>query len=292
MMSIRWIILGETIFMIALFPVIIWSLATAFSGSNTVGLGSFIETTLPVFVESVIIPAVLLKLFLELNPNKPDKGAIKWGLIAGTVYLFMFWLNNTGNWIGAIERKGIEYITMYPDHILSFGLTTIGLLALTVYAAVYSKKSTVAKTFSELNLRKAGAIMTLLGLYFMLNYVLWLFLGTDAKWSTWYAWLLGHNMDLWVLMLPLIGVPLIFTDRLMQLTSKQLTIFLYTIETAGAVFAGLFVTVYVAGLSQLPKYVVYHSEPALRFTMSIIGALLVALLILGLIIGLLMKRKG
>ena len=131
MMSIRWIILGETIFMLALFPVIIWSLATAFSGSNTVGLGSFIETTLPVFVESVIIPAVLLKLFLELNPNKPDKGAIKWGLIAGTIYLFMFWLNNTGNWIGAIERKGIEYVTMYPDHILSFGLTTIGLLALT-----------------------------------------------------------------------------------------------------------------------------------------------------------------
>ena len=291
MMSIRWIILGETVFMLALFPVIIWSFSTALGSSNTVGLGSFIETTLPVFVESVIIPAVLLKLFLELNPTKPAKRAIKWGLITGTVYLFMFWLNNTGNWIGAIERKGFEYVTMYPDHILSFGLTTIGLLALTVYAAVYTKKSTIANTFGELNLRKAGAIITLLGLYFLLNYVLWLFLGTDAKWSTWYAWLLGHNMDLWVLMLPLIGVPLMFADRLVQLTSKQLTVFLYTIETVGAFFAGLFVTVYVAGLSQLPQYVVYHSEPAIRLTMSIIGALLVALIILALIVGLIIKRQ-
>ena len=290
-MTIRWIILGEAVFMLALFPVTIWSFATAFGGSSTIGLGSFIESTLPVFVESVIIPVALFKLFLELNPNKPAKGPIKWGLITGTVYLFMFWLNNTGNWIGAIERKGIEYVIIYPEHILSFGITTIGLLALTIYAAIYTVKSTAANTFSELNLRKAGAIITLLGLYFLINYVSWLFLGTDAKWSTWYAWLLGHNMDLWLLSLPVIGIPLMFTDRLMQLTSKQLTVLLYAIEAAGAIFMGLFVTVYVAGISQLPDYVVYHSEPTIRLTMSIIGALLVALIILALIIGLIMKRK-
>lgn len=290
-MTIRWIILGEAVFMLALFPVTIWSFATAFGGSSTIGLGSFIESTLPVFVESVIIPVALFKLFLELNPNKPAKGTIKWGLIIGTVYLFMFWLNNTGNWIGAIERKGIEYVIIYPEHILSFGITTIGLLALTIYAAIYTVKSTAANTFSELNLRKAGAIITLLGLYFLLNYVSWLFLGTDTKWSTWYAWLLGHNMDLWLLSLPVIGIPLIFTDRLRQSTSKQLTVLLYAIEGAGAIFMGLFVTVYVAGISQLPDYVVYHSEPTIRLTMSIIGALLVALIILALIIGLIMKRK-
>jgi hypothetical protein len=292
MMTIRWIILGETVFMLALFPVIIWSFASALGSSNTIGLGSFIESTLPVFVESVIIPVVLLKLFLELNSNKSAKGPIKWGLITGTVYLFMFWLNNTGNWIGAIERKGIEYVTIYPDHILSFGITTVGLLALTIYAAFYTVKSTGANTFSVLNFRKIGAIITLLGLYFLYGYVSWLFLGTDMKWSTWYAWLLGHNMDLWLLSLPLIGIPLMFSDRLKQFASKQLTGLLYVIEVVGAVFMGLFVSVYVAGITQLPDYVVYHSEPTIRLTLSILGGLLVALIILGFIIGLLLKRKS
>jgi len=290
MMTIRWIILGEAVFMLALFPVIIWSFSTAFGGSSTIGLGSFIESTLPVFVESVIIPVVLFKLFLELNPNKPAKGPIKWGLITGTVYLFMFWLNNTGNWIGAIERKGIEYVTMYPEHILSFGVTTIGLLALTIYAAIYIVRATAAKTF-ELNFRKVGAIITLLGLYFLLNYVSWLFLGTDAKWSTWYAWLLGHNMDLWLLSLPVVGIPLMFTDRIMKMAGKKLTVLLYAIESAGAIFIGLFAAVYVAGISRLRDYVVFHSEPTIRLIMSIIGALLVALIILAFVIGLIMKRK-
>ena len=35
--------------------------------------------------------------------------------------------------MGAITRNGIEYVTAYPDHILSFGLTSIGLLVLAMY---------------------------------------------------------------------------------------------------------------------------------------------------------------
>ncbi len=289
-MSLRWIILGEAVFMLALFPCVVWSLAAALGVSNTFGLGSFIESTLPVFVESVIIPIVLFKLFLELNPNKPVRGAIRWGLISGTVYLFMFWINNTGNWIGAVERKGIEYVTLYPDHILSFGLTAIGLLALASYAVVYTKQSASLASFNQLNLKKAGAIITLLGLYFLLNYLLWLLLGTDAKWSTWYAWLLGHNMDLWVLFLPLIGIPLMFSDRLVS-TVKSFRTLLYATEGVGAIFMGLFVGVYVAGITQLPDYVVYHSEPTVRLVMSIVGVVLIALVIVAFIIGL-VKKKG
>jgi hypothetical protein len=290
LMSIRWIILGEAVFMMALFPCVVWSFAIAFGSSSTVGLGSFIESTLPVFVESVIIPIVLLKTFLELDPNKPTRKVIKWALIAGTVYLFMFWINNTGNWIGATERKGIEYVIMYPDHILSLGLTIVGLLALAAYSAIYTKKSTTADSFDRSHIRKAGAIITLLGLYFLLNYVAWLFLGTDAKWSTWYAWLLGHNMDLWLLSLPLIGIPLMYTDRFMPVLSKKFNVLIYAIEGVGAMFMGLFVTVYVAGITQLPDYVVFHSEPTVRLAMSIIGALLLALVIIAFIIGL-TKRK-
>ena len=78
-MSLRWIILGEAVFMLALFPCVVWSFAAALGVSNTMGLGSFIESTLPVFVESVIIPIVLFKLFLELNPNKPARRRNKVG---------------------------------------------------------------------------------------------------------------------------------------------------------------------------------------------------------------------
>jgi hypothetical protein len=289
-MSIRWIILGEAVFMLALFPCVIWSVAATLGASNTLGLGSFIESTLPVFVESVIIPIVLFKLFLELNPDKPARGAIRWGLISGTVYLFMFWINNTGNWIGAVERKGIEYVTLYPDHILSFALTTIGLLALAIYAAVYTKQSASLASFSQLNLKKAGAIITLLGLFFLGNYMLWLFLGTDIKWSTWYAWLLGHNMDLWMLSLPLIGIPLMYSSRLIH-TIKSFRAWLSATVGVGAIFMGLFVMVYVAGLTQLPDYVVYHSEPTVRLAMSLLGGLLVALIVVAFIIGVVKKKE-
>lgn len=213
-MSIRWVLLGEAIAMLALFPCVVWSVALAIgTESSSIGLGSFIESTLPVFFESVIIPMVLVKLFFEFNPRKPPNSIIKWGLIAGTVYIFMFWINNTGNWIGAIERKGIEYMTAYPDHIISFCLTTIGLLILALYSAYFTLKTSKATALAEVDLRKIGAIVTALGLYFLIIYVMWLFLGTDAKWSTWYAWFLGHNMDLWVLSLPLAGIPLLFSRK-------------------------------------------------------------------------------
>lgn len=213
-MSIRWMLLGEIVCFLALFPVVIWGLSiVAGADISMMGLGYFIESTLPVMIESIGIPILLIKLFFELNPNKPARGAIKWALIAGTFYIFVHWVNNTGNWIGAISRKGMEYVTAYPDHILSVGLTSIGLLALALYAAYFTKKSIGANSLSELDLRKVGCIITALGMYFLIIYFMWLFLGTDAKWSTWYAWFLGHNMDLWVMMLPLVGLPLLFKGK-------------------------------------------------------------------------------
>jgi hypothetical protein len=211
-MSIRWIILGEIVYLLSLFPVILWSIARIYDVS-AIGLGSLFESTLPVFVESIIIPILLIKLFFELNPNKPERGVIKWGLISGTVYIFMFWLNNTGNWVDTVLVKGIEYVTLYPDHIVSFGLTLVGLLVLTLYSAYFTKKSIGSGSFEKLDLRKVGGIITALGLYFLVIYVMWLLFGTDTKWSFWYAWFLGHNMDLWAMSLPLVGLPLLFYKK-------------------------------------------------------------------------------
>jgi hypothetical protein len=42
-------------------------------------LTSLLTNEIPLLVESIAIPAVLFKLSYELNPNKPAKGAIKWG---------------------------------------------------------------------------------------------------------------------------------------------------------------------------------------------------------------------
>ena len=213
-MSIRWVLLGEIVFFLSLMPVVLWGLAVVFGiESSAFGLGSFVESTLPVMIEAIGIPIVLGKLFLELNPDKPVRGAIRWGLISGVYVVFVLWINNTGNWIGAIRRSGIEYVTAYPDHILSFGLTSIGLLALALYGVYYIRKSWDAGSLAELDMRGIGVLITGVGLYFLVNYVMWLFLGTDAKWSTWYAWFLGHNLELWMMSLPLVGVPLLFKNK-------------------------------------------------------------------------------
>jgi hypothetical protein len=171
------------------------------------------ENTLPCFVQSIGLAGVLVKLFFELNPNKPAKGAIKWGLIAGTLYIFVFWLNNTGNWIAALSDKGIEYITLYPANLFSFVITTVGLLLLALYAVYFSKKSFEAESLAALNLHTVGVIVTLVGLYFGGLYVMWIFLGSVGGWGIWYAWILGHNLDLWAMSLPFVGLPLLFERK-------------------------------------------------------------------------------
>lgn len=176
-------------------------------------LSSVLISDIPCLVESIAIPVALFMLASKLNPKKPLKGAIKWGLIAGTVYIFVFWLVNTSMWIVAVRQKGTEYLTSYPENLLSFALTTIGLLALTIFAAYFSKKSMGTETLDMLKLRTVGATITALGLYFLWNYLTWIFFGKPELWSAWYAWFLGHNMDLWILSIPLVGLPLLFERK-------------------------------------------------------------------------------
>ena len=187
--------------------------------STMVVLNSFVLNELPVLVESLVIPIVLFILVYKLNPNKPLKEAIRWGMISGTVYIFVFWLLNTTLWISVINEKGkgTAYLTSYPQNLLSFILTAFGLLALGIYAAGFTIKSRNAETLQELSLRTVGVIILALGLYFLWNYLTWIYFG---GWSTWYAWFLGHNEDLWILSLPLLGIPLLFADELREKTNS------------------------------------------------------------------------
>jgi hypothetical protein len=169
-----------------------------------------VELTIPVLTESILIPVVLMKLFFALSPNKPVKNAIKWALISGTVYIFVFWLNYTCNWLGTILTSGIEYVSAYPVNLFSFCFTSVGLLLLALYTADFTRKSIGTENLKGLDTNKIGLIFTFFGLYFLVTYLLWLIFGSVGGWSIWYAWFLNHNMDLWLLTAPILGLPLIF----------------------------------------------------------------------------------
>jgi hypothetical protein len=166
----------------------------------------------PLLVESIAIPAVLFKLFFELNLNKPVKNAIKWGLIAGTVYVLVFWLTSTAIWISTILRQGIQYLTTYPENLISFTLTSFGMLSLTVFAAYFTKKSVGVENLEKLDIKTVGLIITMLGLFYLCNYLLWIFFGKTETWSYWYLWFLG-NLNLWLLSIPMVGLPLLFQHK-------------------------------------------------------------------------------
>ena len=117
----------------------------------------------------------------------------------------------------AIMAKGASYLTNNPQHILSYILTVFGLLFLALYSGYFTWKSRRVQTLEELNLRVVGAIITLLGFYFLWNYLTWVYFGENL-WSTWYAWFLGHNLDLWMLSLPLVGLPILFYRKIHRKT--------------------------------------------------------------------------
>jgi len=217
---LKWILVLEAIYWLGLFVSGVWGvMPVELGGFGTGGAGLqvnvdlLITTGIPCLVAATAIPITLLKLASNLGPNKPTKYAIKWGLIAGTVYIFVFWLNNTGMWISTIMQKGTEYLTSYPENLLSFGLTTVGLLALALFTTYFTMRSNATVTLEQLKLRTLGTIIVALGLYFFWNYLTWIFFGRLELWSGWYAWFLGHNLDLWALALPLVGLPLLFKQQ-------------------------------------------------------------------------------
>lgn len=208
--TIRWILVLEAVYWFALIPtaVSLAYIAVIFYGSATVGLlGNLAWTTIPVFVESMVLPSALIVLAKKLDYKKPSVDAIRWAWISGVFLIVVFWLTNMGTWMLTVGTKGLGYLA-YPQNMFSFILTAGGLIALVLYTVYFAKKRGFASAWQSLNLRGVGIIMTLLGLFFLLNYLNWIFFGGDYIWSTWYAWFLGHNLDLWMLTLPLVGIPL------------------------------------------------------------------------------------
>ena len=139
-------------------------------------------------------------------------------------YIFVFWLNNTCNWIAALMIKNVDYITAYPANLFSFLLTTVGLLAVAMFAAYFSIKTIRAQDFNKLNLKRIGVIIVAFGLYFDIIFVMYLFLGAVGGWGEWYAWFFGHNMDLWLMALPMVGVPFSLSKQSSKFACRAMTI--------------------------------------------------------------------
>lgn len=217
---LKWILVLEAIYWLGLFVSGVWGvLPVQLGGSGIGGTGLqfnvdlLITTGIPCLVAATAIPIALFKLVSKLKSNKPTEDAIKWGLIVGTTYIFVFWLNNTGMWISTVMLKGTEYLTSYPENLLSFGLTTVGLLTLALFTTYFTMRSIGTVNLDKLKPRTLGVIIIALGLYFFWNYLTWIFFGKPELWSSWYAWLLGHNLDLWALSLPFVGLPLLFKSQ-------------------------------------------------------------------------------
>ncbi|HUK85416.1 MAG TPA: hypothetical protein VLU95_06110 [Candidatus Acidoferrum sp.] len=245
-------------------------------------LAKVFELTIPSLVEVTLIPVVLAKLFFELNPNKPAANQMKWGLIAGTSYLFVFWLGNAGNWIGAVVSKGFDYIAQYPINMLSFILTTIGLFLLPLYTAYFTKTSIQKSdlTPSSIDLKKVGLIITGLGGYLVFIFLLYLFFGSVGGWGSWYAWFLGHGyLDLWALTLPFIGLCLQFTTstkikdankvpKRYALNNKIVNLILFVTQGLGVAFYIVFSAAYDI---PLPSTKVLTGQPFFHNLLMITG---------------------
>ena len=102
-MAVRLILFSEAMYFVLGFLPSVF--VEGIPGSYHFTIPRLFEVGLPSIVDAVAIPAVLAKLFLTLNPSKPAKETVKWGLITGTVYLFAFWTSNAGNWIGTVIAR-------------------------------------------------------------------------------------------------------------------------------------------------------------------------------------------
>jgi len=218
---LRLVLFGEAIYWLGLLTTAILTLTSTF-GFTIWRVNGHISTLplfvslliyeIPLLIESIVIPAVLFKLSHELKPNKPAKQAIKWALISGTLYVLVFWLTSTAIWVSTILRQGIQYLTAYPENLLSFTLTTFGMLALTIFTVYFAKKSMGTENVEKLEIQAIGAIITTLGLFYLWNYLSWVFFGKSETWSYWYLWFLG-NLNLWLLAIPMLGLPLLFHHK-------------------------------------------------------------------------------
>lgn len=210
-MSVRWVVIFEAIYFLCFIPSAIWGLATVIPGYSR-GL-LIVSTGLPCLMETIVIPAVLAKVFFELSPKKSARDLTKWAWISGTAYLFVFWFNYTMQWIAALIDKGVSFVVLHPINAFGFSLTVVGLLLLTLFAAFSFRRALWKENLMGVDLKRIGVVAIAFGLYFDLTLLLWILFGSVGGYNMWHTFFVYHNVDLWCLTLPLAGLPLLFQTQ-------------------------------------------------------------------------------
>ena len=150
---------------------------------------------------------------------------------------------------------------------------------------IFSKKSLKQTDITNLNLKKIGYIITIFGLYFLINHILWTFFDTPGGWSLWYAWFFNHNIDLWLLTAPLIGLALIFLKKYAVDTQETKPIrrplFLLLIQAVGAVYYIAFSASYILAY---PSMELLGGQPVFKLLFMVFGTLYLIMVIAALLL--------
>jgi hypothetical protein len=209
----------EAVYLISIIP-------TAWIGPDVGDFTLIPEATIPSLFEAIFVPIPLIILAIRLRwPGKPGT-ALRWACISGVMYIFALWVRFTGQWVatiiqpelyttffGGFPAHGIGYILNYPLNTLSFILTVVGLPLIAILLLVTSLPS-IRNIGARLDMRRIGLILTLLGGYFMVVFfilnALPEYVGGRSIAAMFFA---GHNVDLWMLALPIVGVPLMLSEK-------------------------------------------------------------------------------
>ena len=76
----------------------------------------------------------------------------------------------------------------------------------------------------------------------------------------------------------------------MQMPDIRITKFLFAVEAVGIVFVGVYLAAYLGGLFVLPQTTVFHSDPIVRLSLSVLGTIFLVLILCTVVLAFL-KRK-
>jgi hypothetical protein len=220
-------LLFEAIFFLALIPSIIAAVAYNLTNENLFYFGHTPEllllycTVLPILAIVLIVPPLLLKLRTTIKHEELQPEIVKWACLTAVAYMFvvfwftycMFWMGETIPYPGVYPRWGLDFV-LQPANLLSFSLTVLGLLALSI-ATLVTTLPAIKKQTTQLNLIHIGSILVTFGAYFIFNVFYYYFTGGyNANPSVWYE-VIGplHNPNLWTIALAFLGTAVLIQGK-------------------------------------------------------------------------------
>jgi hypothetical protein len=100
-------------------------------------------------------------------------------------------------------------------------LTAVGLPLVAIYL-LYSSWPAIRNLGARVPVKKIGFTLILVGAWFMiaffLLYALPGYVGAKSIWATFFT---GHDIDLWMLSLPVVGIPLAFGSGSKPLAKQE-----------------------------------------------------------------------